>query len=94
MEKVIIIGSGPAGFAAAIYTARAQLNPLLIAGPALGGQVAISSEIGNYPGFPEDILGAVGVDSHGAGQSGQLRRKLIPYRAQPLSVRFAHCTAP
>jgi thioredoxin reductase (NADPH) len=58
MEKVIIIGSGPAGFAAAVYTARAQLDPLLIAGPALGGQVAISSEIGNYPGFPEDIAGA------------------------------------
>jgi thioredoxin reductase (NADPH) len=58
MEKVIIIGSGPAGLAAAIYTARAQLVPLVIAGPALGGQVAISSEIGNYPGFPEDISGA------------------------------------
>lgn len=58
MEKVIIIGSGPAGFAAAIYTGRAQLDPLVIAGPALGGQVAISSEIGNYPGFPEDISGA------------------------------------
>ena len=58
MEKVIIIGSGPAGFAAAVYTARAQLDPLIIAGPALGGQVAISSEIGNYPGFPEDIAGA------------------------------------
>ena len=58
MEKVIIIGSGPAGLAAAVYTARAQLDPLLIAGPALGGQVAISSEVGNYPGFPEDIPGA------------------------------------
>ena len=58
MEKVIIIGSGPAGLAAAVYTGRAQLDPLLIAGPALGGQVAISSEIGNYPGFPEDIEGA------------------------------------
>jgi thioredoxin reductase (NADPH) len=58
MDKVIIIGSGPAGYAAAIYAARAQLDPLLIAGPALGGQVAISSEIGNYPGFPEDIAGA------------------------------------
>ena len=58
MEKVIIIGSGPAGYAAAIYTSRAQLDPLLIAGPALGGQVALSSEIGNYPGFPEDIEGA------------------------------------
>jgi thioredoxin reductase (NADPH) len=58
MEKVIIIGSGPAGYTAAIYTARAQLEPLVIAGPALGGQVAISSEIGNYPGFPEDVNGA------------------------------------
>lgn len=58
MEKVIIIGSGPAGLAAAIYTGRARLEPLLIAGPSLGGQVALSSEIGNYPGFPEDIAGA------------------------------------
>lgn len=58
MEKVIIIGSGPAGYTAAIYTARAQLGPLVFAGPAMGGQVAISSEIGNYPGFPEDIEGA------------------------------------
>jgi thioredoxin reductase (NADPH) len=58
MEKVIIIGSGPAGYASAVYTARSQLDPLLVAGPALGGQVAISSEIGNYPGFPEDISGA------------------------------------
>jgi thioredoxin reductase (NADPH) len=58
MENVIIIGSGPAGYSAAVYTGRAQLKPLLIAGPAMGGQVAISSEIGNYPGFPEDIEGA------------------------------------
>ncbi len=58
MEEVIIIGGGPAGFTAAIYTARAQLNPLVIAGPALGGQVALSSEVGNYPGFAEDIAGA------------------------------------
>ena len=58
MEKVIIIGSGPAGYAAAIYAARAQLKPLVFAGQQLGGQVAISSEIGNYPGFPEDINGA------------------------------------
>ena len=56
-EKVIIIGSGPAGATAAIYTARASLAPLLIAGPAVGGQVAVSSEVGNYPGFPEDISG-------------------------------------
>jgi thioredoxin reductase (NADPH) len=58
MERVIIIGSGPSGYTAAIYAARAQLSPLVIAGSSLGGQVALSSEVGNYPGFPEDILGA------------------------------------
>lgn len=57
MEKVLIIGSGPAGYTAAIYTARALLEPLMIAGPSMGGQVATSSDIGNYPGFPEDIAG-------------------------------------
>jgi thioredoxin reductase (NADPH) len=58
MEKVIIVGSGPAGYTAGVYTARAQLEPLLIAGPSMGGQVAISNEVGNYPGFPQDIAGA------------------------------------
>lgn len=54
---VIIIGSGPAGFAAALYTSRAHLNTLLITGSALGGQVATTSEVDNYPGFPEGITG-------------------------------------
>ena len=57
IENVIIVGSGPAGWSAAIYTARADLRPLLITGNELGGQIALTTEVENFPGFDEAIQG-------------------------------------
>ncbi len=57
VENVIIIGSGPAGFTAGLYTARANLGPLLITGNEYGGQVSITFDVENYPGFPESVSG-------------------------------------
>ena len=63
MENIIIIGTGCAGFTAGIYAARANLNPLIVEGKQPGGQLTTTSEVENFPGFPEGVDGFMLMDN-------------------------------
>ncbi|NBS41982.1 thioredoxin, partial [bacterium] len=95
IENVIIIGSGPAGHTAAIYAARAQLSPLMFEGQVPGGQLMLTTEVENFPGFPKGLMGP-DLMAELKAQSLRFETRIVPedvvavdFSAQPFTVKTA-----
>src|SRR2546425_6276596 len=93
MRNVVIIGSGPAGLTAAIYTARANLAPLLIEGVHAGGQLALTTEVENYPGFHHAIIGPELIKEMRA-QAGRLGTEILQGDGSAVDLKRTPVTPP